>query len=317
MRFDEIKKTGKKVLVNMSRRRLLYTENDYGLEAFKMEASKHGVEGVVIDRQKGVKKEPHRIIVSVNQSLTEKASKEDLQSVLKYYEENVDYKIFSFSLNRDKTRRNEPNLLQVDASIYYSGFDDEKIKAAVEQDRGVLSLLRKNTEEWTDEDLQSFFFLFMLKYLPYRVDMTWYRFDEVGVEAAEIVRHVRYLYSIPVMTGWKEKYGNRLNGWEKQRMKAHDMQVALIEGFKEKKDSQELRELFEKYCLLLEAHKGISVEQIFRRRKQVVDRIPYKISWTDQEMAEEKALKQFYTEFACNPDEEAKSKFVIYKKTWK
>lgn len=317
MRFDEIKKTGKKVLVNMSRRRLLYTENDYGLEAFKMEASKHWVEGVVIDRQKGVKKEPHRIIVSVNQSLTEKASKEDLQSVLKYYEENVDYKIFSFSLNRDKTRRNEPNLLQVDASIYYSGFDDEKIKAAVEQDRGVLSLLRKNTEEWTDEDLQSFFFLFMLKYLPYRVDMTWYRFDEVGVEAAEIVRHVRYLYSIPVMTGWKEKYGNRLNGWEKQRMKAHDMQVALIEGFKEKKDSQELRELFEKYCLLLEAHKGISVEQIFRRRKQVVDRIPYKISWTDQEMAEEKALKQFYTEFACNPDEEAKSKFVIYKKTWK
>lgn len=320
MRFDEIRKTGKTVLVNMSRRRVLRTENGYGLEAFKMEASKHWVEGVVIDRQKGIKKAPHRIIVAVSRALVEEASKvTDIQSVLKHFVEDVDYKEFYFSLNRDKTRRDELNLSKVDSNVYSSHMEDERLKAAIEQDRDVLSLLRKNTEEWTDEDLQSFFFLFMLKYLPYRVDITWYRFDEVGVEAAGIMRHARYLYGISGQSGWnetEEKYRNRLFSWDKERMEAFNMQKALIDGYNEKKDSQVLRDIFEKYCLFRDAHKGISVEQILRRREDVVDNIPYKIAWSEKEMAEENALKQFYTEFAVNPDEEAKSKFVLYKKIW-
>lgn len=301
----------------MCRRQTVPFETDYGLETFKNVASQHWVEGVVIARQKGNRKQSSHVVVAVNQSLIEAAAScDDIQSVLRAYADNVDYKGLSF-------RQGENNnlLLKVDADVYWSGFDGEKILSAINQDKGVLTLLRKDVEDWTDADLQSFYHHFMVPNFGYHEVSLWKTFDNVGYEAANVLRHARHLCGISGLTsGWNEtpeRFHKRLRDWDtNQRVDCLMMEKYLLEGFLHDMEAKELRQLFEKYCTKRDAHKGISIENVLRRRGEMASHVKYQLCWSDLNSEKGKALGQFYEDIAANPDEDARSRFVFYQKTW-
>lgn len=316
MRFTDIRKTGKAVLVDMSRRQQVVFRNDYGLEVFKTIASQHWVEGVVIDIHKRTKNDLNRFIVAVNKKLIDDAkSCTDIQLLLRYYTKDIDYKELTFTTGYDNKR-----LLKIGKDIYYSGIDDKKIKAAIEQDRGILSLLRKDVEKWTDEDLQSFYHCFMVPNFSYRNDCEWSYFGHLAAEAADILRHARFLYGIrELSSGWNEtpkRYSERLTGWEQKQRECYAMEKDLVDGFINGVDVNELKEKFEKYCISRDANRGISVEQILRRREMMADSIAYRIGFLERDSKQGKALEQFYNDLAANPSEETRNKFVVFSKTW-
>ena len=311
MRFTDIRKTGKAVLVDMSRRQRVFRD-DYGLEVFKTIASQHWVEGVVIDIHKRTKNDLNRFIVAVNKKLIDDAkSCTDIQLLLRYYTKDIDYKELTFRTGYDNKR-----LLKIGTDIYYSGIDDEKIKAAIEQDRGILSLLRKDVEKWTDEDLQSFYHCFMVPNFSYRNDCVWNNFGHVAAEAADILRHARFLYGIrELSSGWNETPKRYSERWlaERKQHECYAMEKDLADGFINGVDVNELKEKFEKYCISRDANRGVSVEQILRRREMMADSIAYRIGFLERDS---KALEQFYNDLAANPSEETRNKFVVFSKTW-
>ncbi len=312
--FTDIRKKGKKVLVDMSRRSRMYFSNDYGLEAFKMQASRHWVEGVVIDRQT----KPNMFVVAVNQTLTDEAKYcSDIELLLWKYKKDVDYKEIFFS----RGRRNS-NLLKIgtDINYYFSHIEDEKIKDAIEQDRGILFLLRKDIEEWTNEDLHSFYYFFMVPHFSFNNDYEWINFDEVGSKAADIVIHARFLYGIREFpSGWNETTEKKIERymlWNDQQKECDVMEKELYDGYLNCVDVKELREKFEKYCLICDANRGVSFDLIIRRRKDLVFKIKHEFAWHVEDPNQEEAIYKFYLDIAVNPDDAAKSKFVIFKKSW-
>lgn len=318
MRFSEIRKTGKRVLVNMCRRRRVNYINDYGLETFKVTASQHWVEGVVISRQKGIKKHSSHVTVAVNQSLIEAAAScDDVKSVLQNYMENIDYKDLSFYSGRDNDY-----ILKIGADIYWSGIGDGQIMLAIKQEKGVVSLLRKDVEDWTDADLHRFYSYFMVPYLGYPQICYWTRFDEIGFQAANVMIQARHLCGITgLASGWNEtpeRYNERLDrDWSNNnhiiRMR---MESEMTKGYAEGKPLAELRQTFEKYCVHKDANKGASVEDILRRRNSMAFCVTFSLRYTERDTPKGKAMSKFYEDIAANPDEDARSRFVIYQKPW-
>ena len=312
MRYSDIRKTGKKLYVDMSRRRSILIHGEYGLEEFKQAASRHWVEGVVVSRQTG---DNHsRIIVVVNPILlqnVESYNGDDISSVYKYYEEDVDFKTISF-------RRGEDNDSVRKADVYWSASSDEEIKTAVDNDRGGLSLLRKDAELWTEDDLQSFYFYFMVPALGYRKDP--YRWN-IGSTVAEVVRHARYLYGIlNIASGWREteiqfteRHNKRHQFFSQCIMKERD----IIHKFHENADIEDLKTMFDDYCLLCNASRGTSEEDVLYRRKESARNIIYSANslMPNQERINGQ-LEKFFEEYAANPMNETRSMFVIIKKTW-
>ena len=312
MRYSDIRKTGKKLFVDMSRRRSVLTHGEYGLEEFKQAASRHWVEGVVVSRQTG--ENYSRIIVVVNPSLlsdVESYKGDDISSAFKYYEKDVDYKEISF-------KRGEDNDFVRKADVYRSASSDEEVRDAVDNNKGVLSLLRKDAEEWTEDDLQSFYFYFMVPSLGYRKDP--YRWN-IGPSAAEVVKHVRYLYGISnFASGWKEteeqfteRYNKRHLFFSECIMKERD----IIQKFYDNTDRDELKNLFDDYCILCNANRGTSIEDILYRRNDAARNIVYSAnSLKPNQERINGQLEKFLEDYAAKPFEKASNMFVIIKKTW-
>lgn len=314
MRFSEIRKTGKKVLVNNSRRHLIGIADEYGLETFKQISAQHWVEGVVVERVK--EKQGGHIIVVINKYLLSEINSyqgEDPASVYKFFDKDIDYKRIGF-------RRGEEIdcILKEGSDIYSSGVDDEKIKTAIENDKGVKNLIRKPTEDWTDADLQSFYFYFLVPNFGYRTHLyTWV----IGTACAEAVRHARQLYGIYDYlhsTLWRETFEEYRYRSDKEfalYSPCFELERRIAKGFFEGESEEKLKRMFDEMCALRGAHQGISVEQILERR----NRRASSVSFGGQSFhieSKEKALEKFLESYAANPDEETRKKFVIYKKMW-
>lgn len=314
MRFTDIRKIGKKVLVNNSRRHLITVCDSYGLETFKQVSAEHWVKGVVVER--GKEDQRNYIIVVINKFLLNEINSyqgEDPASVYKFYDEGIDYMRIDFRTGEDKK-----SIMKEGGDFFWSGLDDEKIKTAVENDKGVESLIRKPTEDWTDADLQSFYFYFLVPNFGYRTELyDWV----IGSACAEVVRHARQLYGIYDYlhsTLWREtneQYRQRSDKEHALYSQSYELERKIAKGFFDGVPEQELKQMFDELCALRGAHQGISLEKILSRRNKWAGSVCFAAHALNVE-SKERALEKFIEDYAANPDEDTRKKFVIYKKTW-
>lgn len=314
MRFSEIRKTGKAVLVDMSRRRSSAWMNVFGLESFKQAASQKWVKGVVIDRVKG--KSSSHYVVAVNQNLIDEAlslTGDAITQLCKKYEEDVDYRIFRFSRGFGND-----SVLNEKADIYYRSESDEKVKAAIDQEKGVIKLLRKDVEEWTDADVQTFYHYIMVCNFKYNPTP-----DETikGNAVGEVVRHARHLFGIYQLASrqdetFDEYYARNRRATTEIYYPRLTAEEKVINGILEDAPESTLKKLFDDYCDISDAHKGAIIECILDRRHSMAASVVCAAQEKIRDENKIRSLDNFFFDYATNPDEETRKRFVIYKKTW-